>query len=78
MMTTGQAVIFGIRDVKPIVNIPQDAEKVRLRLRAKGAAKAFVKFKDRIEEWIICPTGNVTGADTWEIRFKQGENRFTK
>ncbi len=67
MSVTGKAVVFGIRDVKPIANLPSDAIKVRIRLRAGDVGKAFVRFKYRIELWYLAPSGNMLNAETWEL-----------
>jgi hypothetical protein len=66
-MQKGRAVIYGIRPIKPIVNLPTNANKVRVRMRACDAAKAYVRYADHIEEWVIQPTGGVLGADTWSL-----------
>lgn len=70
----GKAIIWGIRPVKPIVNIPADALKVRLRLRNDNCARAYVRFEDRIEQWIIQPSDNVLSADTWILGWLEGVN----
>lgn len=36
-----------------IVNLPADVVSVKIKQRPKREARAFVKFKDRIEEWIL-------------------------
>lgn len=73
-LVTGKAIIFGIRPVKPIVNIPPDALKVRIRMRAGSCANAFIKFADRVECWLIGPSGNVLSSETWVLLHKEGVN----
>ena len=36
-----------------ISNLPPDALKVRIRLRPKMEGRAFVKFANRVESWIL-------------------------
>lgn len=67
-------VIYGIQAVKPISNIPADAIKVRIRMREDNMVRAFVKFKDRIEWWIIGPDGGFNSPH-WKLALKLGENR---
>jgi hypothetical protein len=72
----GVALILGIREPKPIANIPQDVRKVRLRMRNDGFARAFLKFDDRVEHWAIGPADNKTqDCPIWRLVAKQGENR---
>jgi hypothetical protein len=72
----GKAFIYGAWGPKPLSNIPADAIKVRLRLRNNDAARAFVKFADRIEHWILAPTDEKTQAcPTWKLGFLQGVNQ---
>lgn len=75
MATIGKAIIIGVQPVKPIINIPADALKVRVRLRNEEIGKAFVKFHDRIEKWLLVPTGNVINAPTWELGILTGVNQ---
>lgn len=77
-VTHGIAIIWGVRPQKPIANIPADARRVKVKMRPTKEVRAFLKFDDRVEEWVIGPSGNVTNADTWELRFKRGENRAIK
>lgn len=73
----GIAVIYGMQPMKPIVNLPKFA-KVRIRLRAKDVARAFVKYPDRIEHWIIVPANGLLNCQFWKLDVKQGENRRIK
>jgi hypothetical protein len=71
----GIAVIRGAVKPCPIVNIPPDARKVRLRLRHDSFAVAFVKFDDRIERWAIVPDGGkLEGATRWRLGLLRGVN----
>lgn len=72
----GIAVVWGAHKPRPIVNIPIDALKVRLRLRNDDMGRAFVKFKDRIEHWILVPIGPGVSGD-WMLGFLQGVNRIS-
>ncbi len=62
--------VHGIETPKPIVNIPHDALKSRLRMRQADIARVYIRFSDRIERWIIAEDG-----DHWRLEFKTGENR---
>lgn len=70
------AVIFGIREVKPIVNIPNGAISVKIRMRRDDVATAFVRFRDRVEKWYLGPVGGrVTNHAAWELIKLQGVNQ---
>jgi hypothetical protein len=73
-INSGIPLVFGVKDRQPIVNIPGDALKVRVRLRARQVAKAFVKFHDRIEEWVIGYDGDKISTGRWQLKFKQAVN----
>jgi hypothetical protein len=71
----GIAVIFGVRPARPIVNIPSDALRVRIRMRSDDHCRAFVKFSDRIEHWIAGPADERTqDCDAWRLCMLQGIN----
>jgi hypothetical protein len=36
-----------------ISNLPPDAIKVRIRMRKKREGHAFVKFHNRVEDWVL-------------------------
>lgn len=56
----GQAVVWGCKPLRPIINIPPDALRVKIRLRPGSVGRAFVKFPDRIEEWYLQPADRLT------------------
>ncbi len=71
----GRACIWGAVPPKPISNIPPDALKVRLRLRNIEPGIAFVKFADRVEQWVLMPEDERTQAcPTWKLGILQGVN----
>lgn len=73
----GFAVVWGVREQKPIVNIPPDALRVKIRMRDNQAARAFVRFKDRIERWIICPEGKqFLNSANWELGALESVNAW--
>ncbi len=59
----GFRIIVGCKPIKPIVNIPSDALKVRVRMRRERPGHAIVKFLDRIENWVLEDCG-----ETWKLR----------
>jgi hypothetical protein len=72
---TGRAVIVGIREPRPIATpLPPDAKRIKIRMRPTEPARAYVRFPDRVEVWIVEPTGGMLNADTWELLLKQGVN----
>lgn len=75
MMTKGRAVIWGVAEVKPIVNVPPDALRVKLRLRNTTPAIAIVFFKDKIERWIIVPANGLLSCPEWKLGLLQGINQ---
>lgn len=72
--------IFGVRPVRPIINIPLTARRVRLRLRNNNYGRAFIKYDDRIEHWILFSAdGTRAGAEKeWRIDLLQGVNKIQK
>jgi len=71
------AVIFGIKELKPIINIPAEASGIKLRLRRDQVATAFVFFLDRIERWIIQPAdGRTLACPNWKLGILVGSNIF--
>jgi hypothetical protein len=66
----GRAVIWGVRDVCPIVNIPPDALDVQILMRPNAVAVAFVRFTDRTEEWIIEPAGGLLNCKEWKLGWR--------
>lgn len=73
---TGLPVVFGTgQPIRSIVNLPPGALKVRLRLRNTAVGKAYVKFPDRVEEWVLGYEGNVRTPDSnWVLLIKTGAN----
>lgn len=71
----GMAFVYGVKEARPIVNIPEGA-KVRLRLRNDSLAVAFVKLKDRIDRWILQPADGEPWQNpaTWKLGILQGVN----
>lgn len=57
----------------PINNVPVGAVSVRRRVRHESYAKAFVKFPNRIEEWILSPDG-----DGLTLKVLRGTNAIDK
>lgn len=79
MSVYGQAFIWGAQSPKPLSNVPPDALKVRLRLRAESVGLAFVKFADRVEKWILMPSdGQTRACPTWKLGILQGVNQVNK
>lgn len=72
----GKAVIYGMRPIRPIVNMPPNATAISITLSLFDVATAFVRFSDRIEEWVIGPSGDLLSADTWVLLSKRGESRL--
>jgi hypothetical protein len=71
----GIAVVFGARDPRPIVNIPPGAIKVRLRLRNTATGKAFIRFPDRVEQWLLMPEDETTiNHPNWKLGRLLGVN----
>lgn len=70
----GMAVVFGVHPEKRIVNVPDDALKVRVRMRAGEFARAFVKFPDRVEQWILMPANGHLNCPEWRLGILQGRN----
>jgi hypothetical protein len=71
---SGSAIVFGLNyRQQPIVNIPPDAIKTRVRLRAGRPGRAFVRFPDRVEEWVLGFDDNTLNGK-WVLKFKQGVN----
>src|SRR5687768_6626409 len=70
----GKAVIWGVQQAKPIINLPSDAIRVRLRMRADKWATAYVRYHNRTEQWVVVPTGNALSAPTWELGWPLGVN----
>lgn len=75
MAVKGTAIIWGVKDAKPIVNLPPDALKVRLRMRPTAPVTAFVRYADRIERWVVVPsTGRLQGDPDWALGILNGVN----
>lgn len=53
-----------------IINLPQDVLKVRRRMRPKLELHVFLKFKDRIEDWIPIYEG-----DKLKLEIFRGANK---
>jgi hypothetical protein len=70
----GRVGIFGVQEVRPIVNIPADALKVRVRMRQGEIALVFVKFIDRVEQWNIEPANGRLGCLEWKLLYQQAVN----
>jgi hypothetical protein len=70
----GVSIIWGVKPIKPIVNIPDDAIRFKIRLRNDRPAMAFVKFSDRVEQWVIVPEGPLLGCEEWKLGFVQKVN----
>ena len=69
----GTAVVFGILPVLPIADIPKEALKVKVRLRAGKIAKAFVFYENRVEQRMIFPAG-----DWWMLGTVMGVNKWVR
>ena len=70
----GIAIVFGLAEPRPIVNIPPAATKVRLRLRNNQPGRAFVRYPDRTEHWILFPADGRIGCTEWKLGALQGTN----
>ena len=64
----GRRIAFGASEIKPIVNIPQDALRVKVKLRHNKPVVAYVKFADRIESWLL------SDGPEWRLWLVQGAN----
>lgn len=53
-VTYGTTFIYGLRQLRPIVNVPNGA-RVRVRMRSDDIARAFVRQNGTTEEWLIMP-----------------------
>lgn len=62
--------MYGLRDQKPIANIPPEAIEVVTVLEKEKAGKAIVKFADHYEEWVLGYEGNTFSADRWTLKWK--------
>lgn len=71
----GIATIWGAQTLRPIINVPADALMFRLRLRSEKIAIAFVRFSNRVEQWIILPADEQTlGCPQWKLGILQAIN----
>ena len=76
MVVYGIPIVYGTEAVRPIVNIPAGALRVRVKLRANKAAVAFVRFHDRAEQWAIGYEDDKRGPESnWVLRLLEGVNR---
>lgn len=59
-MQYGKAIYFGdsFDRTKPIVNLPEDCNRVKIIVRPRAPVTAFLQFKDRTEQWILSPFEN--------------------
>lgn len=73
-MQKGRAIVWGVQPTRPLIDVPSDAQKVRLRLRPNDPAMAFVKYADRVEKWIVCPADGRIGCSEWRLGILQGVN----
>ena len=72
---TGIPIVYGVQTQRPLVNIPADALRVRVKLRANKTAVAFVRFHDRIEQWAIGYENDKRGPESnWALRLLDGVN----
>lgn len=59
MIMKGVQLCWGIDPrwaILPIVDLPEGVLKVRRKIRSDYAMRIYLKFPDRIEEWISGPT----------------------
>lgn len=70
----GRTIIWGVRPMRPITNLPPDALRCKIRMRNERPATAFVQFEDRIERWIIVPADGTLACPEWSLGFLQGVN----
>jgi hypothetical protein len=68
----GRSVVKGIQPLQPIVNLPPDVLKVRIKMRPQSLAMAFLKFNDRIEQHVIEPANRERTA--WKVGWITGVN----
>lgn len=66
-MRKGIAIIWGVEPLKNIVNIPSDAISVKVRMRHNDAAKAIVRFRNRVELWVIVPETGYHNSVNWKL-----------
>jgi hypothetical protein len=74
MTATWTRIVFGVKPVRPIVNLPPEAIKVRIRLRSGKRGTAFVRYPDRIEKWTLGFCNN-NPQDDWRLAFLEGVNQ---
>lgn len=63
----GVSIIWGMKPLCPIVNIPSSALRYKIRLRNDRPAMAFVKYEDRIEQWVIFPADGMLSCPDWKL-----------
>lgn len=61
----------------PISNVPDDAVRVRRRVRPDAFAKAYVKTETDLQEWILAPDGPLEGCNTIRLAYRLGTNATT-
>lgn len=49
----GLPLVWGMQTPKPIINLPCDTVKFRLRIRPEDPVTAFIKLSDRVERWLV-------------------------
>lgn len=71
VMLSGPKAIYGIVDERPIIGIPPEAQRVKLRFRNNDWARAFVRTPNGIREFII--VDNEDG--TFALAYEQARNQ---
>ena len=72
-LNPAQPIVYGVRDIKPISNLPEGA-KVRIRMRPKALALAYVKHGGAVTCWGLQED---SGGD-WILGLKMGQNATVK
>ena len=66
----GEQIVFGVPpSIKPVSNLPIGA-KLRLRLRNRDYARAFVRTSGGVQEWFLRDKGA-----HWELGWMVSQNR---
>jgi hypothetical protein len=73
----GIPVVFGIQTPKPIINLPPDTKRVKIRMRNDCTATAFVRTADGVRKFLIGPANRDFKSDGWELILEQGRNVTT-
>ena len=78
MNQKGIAICFGYKpewETLPIVNIPDDAIRIRRRIRKNEAMQVFVRTHNAVVRCVVGPTsGSIQRTDSLELLYAIGSN----